>query len=133
MHRAGSLCLSADINTESWSSYNLIKEKAAAAADSRQGEETGGYQRGELPGGGVQVGHQGIQPIRYRVGYMDILYNAGIIANAAAKSCPTLWDPIGDSPPGSSVPAILQARRLEWVAISSSQYSQYVNIIISSV
>ena len=41
----------------------------------------------------------------------------------AAKSlqlCPTLCDPINSSPPGSSVPGILQARTLEWVAISFS-------------
>ena len=44
-------------------------------------------------------------------------------AAAAAKSlqsCPTLCDPIDGSPPGSSVPGILQARVLEWVAISFS-------------
>ena len=34
------------------------------------------------------------------------------------KSCPTLRDPIHSSPPGSPVPGILQARTLEWVAIS---------------
>ena len=42
---------------------------------------------------------------------------------AAAKllqSCPTLCDPIDGSPPGSSVPGILQARTLEWFAISFS-------------
>ena len=42
---------------------------------------------------------------------------------AAAKSlqsCPTLWDPIDSSPLGSSFPGILQARILEWVAISFS-------------
>ena len=42
---------------------------------------------------------------------------------AAAKSlqlCPTLCDPIDGSPPGSPVPEILQARTLEWVAISFS-------------
>ena len=42
---------------------------------------------------------------------------------AAAKSlqlCPTLWDPIDSSPPGAPVPEILQARTLEWVAISFS-------------
>ena len=42
---------------------------------------------------------------------------------AAAKShqsCPTLWDPIDGSPPGSPIPGILQARTLEWVAISFS-------------
>ena len=41
-------------------------------------------------------------------------------AAAAATSCPTLWDPIEGSPPGSAVPGILQARTLEWVAISFS-------------
>ena len=42
---------------------------------------------------------------------------------AAAKSlqsCPTLCNPIDSSPPGSPVPGILQARTLEWVAISFS-------------
>ena len=44
-------------------------------------------------------------------------------SNLAAKSlqsCPILCDPIDSSPPGSSVPGILQARTLEWVAISFS-------------
>ena len=44
-------------------------------------------------------------------------------AAAAAKSlqsCPTLSDTIDSSPPGSPVPGILQARALEWVAISFS-------------
>ena len=44
-------------------------------------------------------------------------------AAAAAKShqsCPTLCDPRDGSPPGSPVPGILQARTLEWVAISFS-------------
>ena len=44
-------------------------------------------------------------------------------AAAAAKllqSCPTLCDPIDSSPPGSSIHGILQARTLEWVAISFS-------------
>ena len=46
-----------------------------------------------------------------------------VSAAAAAKSlqsCPTLCDPIGSSPLGSPVPGILQARTLEWVAISFS-------------
>ena len=44
-------------------------------------------------------------------------------AAAAAKSlqsCPTLCDPIDGSPSGSAIPGILQARTLEWVAISFS-------------
>ena len=46
---------------------------------------------------------------------------------AAAKSlqsCPTLCDTIDGSPPGSPVPGILQARTLEWVAISFSSVSK---------
>ena len=46
---------------------------------------------------------------------------------AAAKllqSCPTLCDPIDGSPPGSAVPGILQARILEWVAISFSRHAR---------
>ena len=45
------------------------------------------------------------------------------VATAAAKLhqlCPTLCDPIDCSPPGSSVPGILQARTVEWFAISFS-------------
>ena len=44
-------------------------------------------------------------------------------ATAAAKSlqsCPTLCDPVDGSPRGSPIPGILQARTLEWVAISFS-------------
>ena len=46
-----------------------------------------------------------------------------LLLAAAAKSlqsCPTLCDPIDGSPPGSPIPGILQARTLEWVAISFS-------------
>ena len=49
-------------------------------------------------------------------------------AAAAAKSlqsCPTLCDPIDGSPPGSPVPGILQARTLEWVAVSFSNAGKW--------
>ena len=48
---------------------------------------------------------------------------AAAAAAAAAKSlqsCPTLWNPVDGSPPGSSIPGILQARTLEWIAIPFS-------------
>ena len=54
--------------------------------------------------------------------YDQIIFNESAAA-AAAKSlqlCPTLCDPIDSSPPSSPVPGILQARILEWVAISFS-------------
>ena len=41
-------------------------------------------------------------------------------AARSLQSCPTLHDPIDGSPPGSPIPGILQARTLEWVAISFS-------------
>ena len=41
------------------------------------------------------------------------------------QSCPTLWDPVDYSPPGSSVHGILQARILEWVAIPFSRGSSW--------
>ena len=56
-----------------------------------------------------------------------------VAAAAAAKplqACPTLCDPIDGSPPGSAVPGILQARTLEWVAISFSFHSIILFILI---
>ena len=51
------------------------------------------------------------------------IYSTTYAATATAKSlqsCPTLCDPIDGILPGSPVPGILQARTLEWVAISFS-------------
>ena len=45
---------------------------------------------------------------------------AAATAAKSIQSCATLCDPIDGSPPGSPVPGILQARTLEWVAISFS-------------
>ena len=49
-------------------------------------------------------------------------HNKGRYAAAAKshQSCPALCDPIDGIPPGSAIPGILQARTLEWVAISFS-------------
>ena len=48
------------------------------------------------------------------------IFNAAAAATKSLQSCPTLCNPIDSSPPGSLVPGILQARTLEWVAISFS-------------
>ena len=55
--------------------------------------------------------------------YMYICVYAAVAAAAtkSLQSCPTLCDHIDSSPPGSPVPGILQARTLEWVAISFSR------------
>ena len=61
--------------------------------------------------------------------YVEKLYcKCGPAAAATAKSiqsCPTLCDPIDGSPPGSPLPGILQARALEWVAISFSNVCKW--------
>ena len=51
-----------------------------------------------------------------------LLLERKVMTNLAKslQSCPTLCDPIDGSPPGSPIPGILQARTLEWVAISFS-------------
>ena len=56
-----------------------------------------------------------------QIGRLELTYTH--IHTAAAKSlqsCPTLCDPIDGSPSGFPIPEILQARTLEWVAISFS-------------
>ena len=52
-------------------------------------------------------------------GFPEVFCSAAAAAKSL-QSCPTLCDPIDDSPPGSPIPGILQARTLEWVAISFS-------------
>ena len=50
----------------------------------------------------------------------NMLSAAAAAATKSLQSCPTLWDPTDRRPPGSPIPGILQARILEWVAISFS-------------
>ena len=67
--------------------------------------------------------HSLVYTFRFTSTRFFILLFKSICAAATAKSlqsCPTLCDPIDGSPPGSTVPGILQARTLEWVAISFS-------------
>ena len=69
---------------------------------------------------GQQRGHNSSRII---ISILNYFCNHAAAAAAAAKSlqsCPTLCDPIDGGPPGSPVPGILQARTLEWVAISFS-------------
>ena len=53
------------------------------------------------------------------------LFNIHMYACSVTQPCPTLCDPMDYSPPGSSVHGILQARILEWVAISFSKRSSW--------
>ena len=62
---------------------------------------------------GIKIAGRNINNLRYT--------DAAVAAAAKSlQSCPTLCDPLDGSPPGSAVPGILQARTLEWVAISFS-------------
>ena len=58
--------------------------------------------------------------IDYTLSYYVLNFSFAAAAAKPLQSCPTLCDPIDGSPPGSPVPGILQARTLEWVAISFS-------------
>ena len=53
------------------------------------------------------------------------LFNITLCYAKSLQLCPILCDPIDDSPPGSPVPGILQARTLEWVAISFSNAGKW--------
>ena len=64
-----------------------------------------------------QLSHKGSPSILEWVAYP---FSSCCCCYKSLQSCPTLCDPIDGSPPGSSVPGILQARTLEWVAISFS-------------
>ena len=62
------------------------------------------------------------ETIPFTIAMKRIKYLGIYLPKETAKSlqlCPTLCNPIDGSPPGSPVPGILQARTLEWVAISS--------------
>ena len=54
-----------------------------------------------------------------------------LAADKSLQLCPTLCDPIDSSPPGSSIPGILQARTLEWVAISFSKACMHAKLLQS--
>ena len=53
--------------------------------------------------------------------FIQVIVRYAAAAAKSLQSCPTVCDPIDDSPPGSTIPGILQARMLEWVAISFSK------------
>ena len=62
-----------------------------------------------------------IQRLTFLIHLPDLPSSPAMLCYAKLlQSCPTLCDPIDGSPSGSPVPGILQARTLEWVAISSS-------------
>ena len=79
--------------------------------------------QGDLPDPGIEPGSPSLQvdslPSEPQVPPIT-LYAAAAAAAKSLQSCPTLCNPRDSSPPGSTVPGILQAITLEWVAISFS-------------
>ena len=66
-----------------------------------------------------------------RVCLENVVYSRYAAAAKSLQSCLTLYDTIDDSPPGSSVPGILQARILEWVAFSFSNACTHAKLFQS--
>ena len=80
--------------------------------------------RGIFPTQGLNLGLPHHRQVLYHLSHQGSPCIHPAAAAAAAKSlqsCPTLCDPRDGSPPGFSIPGILQARTLEWVAISFSR------------
>jgi len=69
---------------------------------------------------------------KYCITFLKILWPCSAAAAKSLQSCPTLCDPIDGSPPGSPFPGILQARTLEWVAISFSNPWKWSRSVVSN-
>ena len=70
---------------------------------------------------GIIIGKKTVSVFRY--------YSIPAAAAKSLQSCPTLCDPTDGSPPGFSIPGILPARTLEWVAISFSNACMHAKLL----
>ena len=106
------------------------KESACYAGDTRDGGLIPGSGRSPGGGSGNPLQYSCLENLRDRGAWLqsmdytelDITEHMAAAATAATslQLCLTLCDPVDGSPPGSPVPGILQARTLEWVAVSFS-------------
>ena len=82
-----------------------------------------------IPGGRTKIPH-----VTEQLNPCTMTTEAQVLAAAAAAKslqlCLTLCDPIDGSPPGSPVPGILQARTLEWVAISLAKPKEIISCCV---
>ena len=79
---------------------------------------------GDLPDPGIELRSPvcpALQAVLYPLSHRRSPQSNCESESEVAQSCPTLCDPVNCSPPGSSILGILQARILEWVAISFSK------------
>ena len=107
--------LSHTVETDSWRPRGLVAHQALLSLGFSRQEYWGELpfpSPGDLPDPGIKTRSPTLQA--------DSLPSAADADAKSLQSCPTLCDPIDGSPPGSPVPGILQARTLEWVAISFS-------------
>ena len=84
-----------------------------------------GFSKSNQGGLYYDLNHDKIHPDHFLKGqeFASLYFGSAAAAAKSLQSCPTLCDPIDRSPPGYPLPGILQARTLEWVAISSSRAS----------
>ena len=111
----------------------VIKNPPANAGDIRDQSLIPGWERSPAGGNGNPLQYSCLENLRDRGAWLqsmdytelDITEHMAAAATAATslQLCLTLCDPVDGSPPGSLVPGILQARTLEWVAISFSRGS----------
>ena len=73
---------------------------------------------------GSKSGQEYVKAVYCRAAYLTYMQNA-VAAAKSLQSCLTLCKPIDGNPPGSVIPGILQARTLEWVAISFSNAGKW--------
>ena len=101
-----------------------VAERGAGDADLRQQEDQGEQMWTSASNFSSGFKQDKITPRMNIPSTRHVHLSLGTDLDAAAakslQSCPTLCNPIDGSPPGSPVPGILQARTLEWVAISFS-------------
>ena len=100
--------------------YELFKNKIRASPGNLEVKTSHSRVGGvdAIPGRGTKI-PQALQPKNQNIKQKQY-YNKFNAAAKSLQSCPTLCDPRDSLLPGSSVPGILQARTLEWVAISFS-------------
>ena len=80
----------------------------------------------DLPDLGIEPGSSALQADSLPTELQGKPFSVLAVAAKSLQLCLTLCDPIDGSPPGSSVPGILHARILEWVAISNNSLISYL-------
>ena len=100
----------------------MVKDPPVNAGDARDEGSIPRSGRSPVGGNGDALQYSYLKKMLW-TGESGGLQSAAAAAAAAKslQSCPTLCDPRDSSPPGSPIPGILQARTLEWVAISFSK------------